>query len=341
MTLSTRHKLLALFTCVSALGLAGCGGTDTPAGASAGTPAPSPAPTPAPAPAASTTVAGAAVKGPVANATVTIKNASTGATLATGATSADGSYSISVPTGSGDVIIEITGGTYVDEATGVTTTLSTPMRNVVTANGGTVQGYVTPLTTLAYTYAFGTSTSGVTASAYAAKANSLATQFQVPNLNTLPVVSGSINTYGQVLRGLSQYLSTNNVTLQSFTTTAYTTQQWTAFTSLYNAAYKTSNPNGTLTFNFNGSGLEIGGSGAGGGSGTCGVKVSGNVVTSGITVPLNFNYCVTGIAAGSCDAGNSSLSQSLAGQGGLVGGVSLTYTYSSTCAAGATTIALK
>lgn len=58
---------------------------------------------------------GAAVKGPVANATVTIKNASTGATLATGATSPDGSYSISVPTASGDVIIEITGGSYVDE----------------------------------------------------------------------------------------------------------------------------------------------------------------------------------------------------------------------------------
>jgi hypothetical protein len=189
MTPSTRHKLLALFTCVSALGLSGCGGSDAPAG--------TPAPSPAPAPASSTTVTGAAVKGPVANATVTIKNASTGATLATGATSPDGSYSISVPTASGDVIIEITGGSYVDEATGVTTTLSTPLRNVVTANGGTVQGYVTPLTTLAYTYAFGTATTGVTASAYAAKASSLATQFQVPNLNTLPVVSGSINTYGR------------------------------------------------------------------------------------------------------------------------------------------------
>ena len=37
----------------------------------------------------------------------------------------------------------------------------------------------------------------------------------------------------------------------------------------------------------------------------------------GISVPLNLNFCVAGIAAGSCSAGNSSLSQALSGQGGL------------------------
>lgn len=339
MTPSSRHKLLVLFSCVTALGLSGCGGSD---GTATATPSPSPAPSPAPAPApvAATMVTGAAVKGPVANGTVTIKNATTGATLATGATSADGTYSISVPAASGDIIIEVTGGTYTDEATGASTALTTPLRNVVTANGGTVQGYVTPLTALAYTYAFGNVTSGVTASAYGAKATSLATQFQVPNLNTLPVVTGSINTYGQVLRGLSQYLQTNNVTLQTFTGTTYTAAQWTAFTSLYNAAYKTANPAGTLTFAFTGDGLTIGGTGVGGGSGSCGVAVSGSVTTSGFTVPISLNYCVTGLS-GSCDAGNSSLSQSLSGQSGLAGGVNLKYTYAPSCAAGAITIALK
>lgn len=338
MTLSSRHKLLVLFSCVTALGLSACGGSDAPAAA---TPSPSPAPSPAPAPAGATMVTGAAVKGPVNNATVTIKNATTGATLATGATSADGSYSLSVPATSGDVIIEITGGSYTDEATGAVTPLTSTLRNVVTANGGTVQGYVTPLTTLAYTYAFGNVTTGVTASAYGAKATSLATQFQVANLNTLPVVTGSTNTYGQVLRGLSQYLATNNVTLQTFTNSTYTTQQWAAFTSLYNAAYKTSNPTGTLTFAFTGDGLAIGGTGAGGGSGTCGVGVSGSVTAGGINVPLSLNFCVSGIAAGSCTSGNASLSQALSGQSGLAGAVNLNYTYSATCAAGATTITLQ
>ncbi|MBX3585641.1 MAG: hypothetical protein KF796_03270 [Ramlibacter sp.] len=340
MTSSSRQRLVVLFSCVAAMGLSACGGSSDSTVAATPTPSPSPSPSPSPAPAA-TVVSGAAVKGPVANATVTIKNATTGATLATGGTSADGTYSLSVPAASGDVIIEITGGSYVDEATGLTTSLTTPLRNVVTVNGGTVQGYVTPLTTLAYTYAFGNVTTGVTASAYGVKATSIAAQFQVPNLNTLPVVTGSTNTYGQVLRGLSQYLATNAITLQTFTSTTFTAQQWTSFTSLFNAAYKTSNPAGTLTFNFDGSGLAVGGTGAGGGSGTCGVAVSGTVAAGGISVPLNLNFCISGIAAGSCTSGNASLSQAIAGQGGIAGAANLQYTYSPTCAAGATTVTLQ
>ena len=335
MSPSQQKQLLALFSCATALGLTACGG------GSSGTSTATATPSPSPAPAAATTIAGSAVKGPVANATVTFKSGSTGATLATGTTDSNGAYSISVPVSSGDVIVEVTGGTYIDEATGASTTLSTPLRNVVTANGGTVQGFVTPLTTLAYTYAFGTATTGVTASAYAAKATSVARQFQVADLNALPVVSGSMNTYGQVLRGLSQYLANNSVTLTSFTTTAMSSAQWTSFTSLYNAAYQKANPGSNVTFNFTGTGLSVSGTGAGGGTGTCGVSVTGSISTQGITVPLNLNYCVTGIAAGSCSSGNSSLSQSLAGQSGLVGAANLQYTYSASCAAAAFTFELK
>ena len=36
------------------------------------------------------------------------------------------------------------------------------------------------------------------------------------------------------------------------------------------------------------------------------VNVQGTVTANGFTVPLNVNYCVTGIAAGSCTSGNSS-----------------------------------
>lgn len=58
-----------------------------------------------------------------------------------------------------------------------------------------------------------------------------------------------------------------------------------------------------------------------GGSGTCGVKIAGSVTTAGFTVPVSFDFCNTGLQAVSCDAGNSALNQSVAGQGGLGGAV--------------------
>lgn len=243
----------------------GGGGSDTPAAgapAPAPAPAPSPAPSPAPAPApiAATTIAGSAVKGPVANSTVTIKDAATGTVLGTAGTGADGAYSLSVPTASGDVIVEVTSGSYVDEASGANSALTTPLRSVVTANGGTVAGIVTPLTTLAYTYAFGAASAGVTASAFNTRAASLATQFQLTGVNlatTLPVTGGgSVNTYGQVLRGLSQYMLTNNVTLATFVTTQFTASQWAAFSAPFTSAYQVVNPGAAVSFNFTGTGVS-------------------------------------------------------------------------------------
>lgn len=254
-----RSALLASWAAVAGgmvlVACGGGGGDGTPTAA----PAPAPAPaTPAPAPVAGTTIAGAAVKGPVANSTVTIKDAATGAVLSTTGTDAAGAYSLSVSTTSGDLIVEVTNGSYADEATGANTALTTPLRSVVTANGGTVTGIVTPLTTLAYTYAFGTASSGVTASAFNTRAASLAAQFQLGGVNlatALPVVSDAVNPYGQVLRGLSQFMQSQNVTLQAFTTTTYSTAQWTAFSPLFSSAYTAANPGSAVTFMFNGVGL--------------------------------------------------------------------------------------
>lgn len=315
------------------MALAGCGGgggSDAPA-----------APPPAP---AATTVSGAVVKGPVSSATVTIKNAATGAVLATGATDANGVYSISVPVTSGDLIVEVTGGSYLDEATGTQKALAGALRSVVTATGGNVNGVVTPLTSLAYSYAFGSAASGVSAAAFNTRASSLATQFQLNGVNlaaTTPVVSGGVNAYGQVLRGLSQYLLSQNMTLPTFTSTTFTAAQWQAFGPTFTSAYRAANPGSTISFNFDGSGVSIGGTGAGGGSGTCGVNVTGTVAAGPVTVPLNINYCVSGIAGGSCGAGNASLSQLLSGQGGVAGAANLNYTYSATCAPGAFAITLQ
>ncbi|WP_295856961.1 hypothetical protein [uncultured Xylophilus sp.] len=318
--------------------------TPSPSPAPSPTPAPSPAPAPAPAPATGTTISGAAVKGPVAQASVTVRNAATGAVVGTTTTRADGTYSVAVAY-TGDAIVEVSGGTYVDEATGATTTLAAPMRAVVNAAGGDVTGVVTPLTTLAYTYAFGTAATGVNSSAFNTSLGAIGRQFQLTGVNlasTVPMVSGAqLNAYGQVLRGLSQYLKDSSTTLQTFTSQTYNTAQWQAFTGPFNNAYRAANPGSTVTFAFDGNGLAVGGTGAGGGTGTCGVNVQGTVSSAGFTVPLNIDYCITGIAAGSCSADNAAVSQSVAGQGGVMGAANLRYTYTAACAAGAFRITLQ
>ncbi len=217
------------------------------------------------------------------------------------------------------------------------------MRSVLTVGGGSVTGVVTPLTTLAYTYAFGNSNTA-TASGFNSMATNVANQFQLNGVNlatTVPVVSGTLNPYGRVLSGVSQYLQLNNVSLQSLLTSTYTTMQWTQFSSQFNAAYLAANPGNAITFNFDGNAFVIAGTGGGGGSGSCGVSAQGTVTANNVSVPVNLDFCVSGIAAGSCDSGNTSLNQTLNGQQGLAGAVSLNYSFSPSCAAGAFAIVLQ
>lgn len=235
----------------------------------------------------------------------------------------------------GDVVVEVSGGNYLDEATSVSTALSTPMRVVLSANGGSVTGVVTPLTTLAYTYAFGTSGTP-TSTAYNTVAANLATQLQMPGVNlatTVPVVTGTVNDYGRLLAGISTYLQLNNVSLQSLISTALDEAESAQFSVAFTTAYNTANPDRTLTFTFDGSTLNVSGTGVGGGSGACGVNVQGTLSVGGNSVPLDLDYCINGIEAGSCNNGNTSLSQALSGQQGLAGAANLTYTYSATCVA--------
>ena len=209
------------------------------------------------------------------------------------------------------------------------------MRVVINANGGSVTGVVTPLTTLAYTYAFGT-TGTPTSTAFNTVATNLATQLQIPGVNiatTVPVVTGTVNDYGRLLAGLSTYLQLNSVSLQSLISTALDEVESAQFSVAFTTAYNTANPDHTLTFTFDGSTLNVSGSGVGGGSGTCGVNVQGTLTMGGNNVPLNLNYCINGIAADSCTSGNSSLSQALSGQSGLAGAANLNYAYSPTCVA--------
>lgn len=290
---------------------------------------------------AASVVTGSIVKGNVSGATVTIKNAANGATLGTGTTDASGGYTVSI-TFTGDVIVEASGGTYTDEATNQSTQLSTPLRAVIAVAPGNSTAVVTPLTTMAYANAFSSASAAITAAAFNAQAANVAKLFKLNGslTSTMPTVSGAnINDYGRALAGLSKYLQANSANLASVTTAAFNTDQWAKFVSAYNSAYVAMFPN--ISFSLDGSAFNISGTGVGGGTGSCGIAVQGSVSANGLTVPVNFNYCINGIAAGSCTAGNASLSQALSGQSGLAGGVNLTYQYSSTCAPGAITINLK
>jgi hypothetical protein len=322
-----RSKTLAAVAATAlALILAACGG-----GSGTVTPA-----TPV-----TTTISGSAVKGPVSGATVTVKNAATGAVLGTTTTGPGGAYTLDVQF-TGDVIVEVSGGTYTDEATGASTALATPLRVVLNANGGNVTGIVTPLTTMAYTQAFQGGTA-VTTSAFDARAQSLASQFGLSGVNlatTLPQVTGTTNAYGDSLRALSRYMADNGKTLATVTNAVFANAgDLSTFNTLYNDALARSGSSMRVTFTANG--FNISGSGAGGGTGTCGVNVQGTITANGFTVPLDLNYCIAGIAAGSCTRGNASLSQALNSQQGVVGAANLAYTYAAACAAGAFTITLQ
>ena len=336
--LSSRRLIKPLLTALATAALAACGGGDDNTTLSA-----------APAAPISTTISGSAVKGPVSGATVTVKRPDGTACVTTPAavtTTPTGSYSLTTVC-TGDVLVEVTGGNYLDEASNTTTPLSTPLRVMVATNGGTVTGVATPLTTMAYSYAFRTpaAASTATAAAFNAQASRIATQFGLGSVNlatALPVVSGTPDAYGNALRAVSQYLRNNpQTTLATITNASFTTQaDFTAFSTAYNTAFRTIN--GTAAnVSFDGSAFNFTGTGVGGGSGTCGIKIAGSVTTAGFTVPVSFDFCYTGIQAGSCDAGNSALNQSVAGQGGLGGVANLTYTYSATCAPGATTVNLQ
>lgn len=216
----TRATGAAVSLCALAFAaaLSGCGGGDDTAGA-----LPMP---PVPAAPVSTTVSGAVVKGPVAGAQVcayTVVANVRGAALGSCTTSdATGLYSLAVPTDSGALWLEATGGSYVDEITRATLSLppGSPLVSLVTASGSTVTAMLTPLTTLALNAArSSTATSGtLNAAAYSSAVAQLMSSFNLPAgfdiTTTLPAFGATINAYGSALTAISQMVA-NGSTLAS------------------------------------------------------------------------------------------------------------------------------
>lgn len=105
----------------------------------------------------SSSVSGVASKGPIDSGTVKVyalnADGSTGSLLGTTTTGSDGSYSISLGSYTGNVLVEVTDGRYTDEATGTPNVPNPGLRAAVADISGTVSVAVTPLTEIAVQYA--------------------------------------------------------------------------------------------------------------------------------------------------------------------------------------------
>ena len=191
------RNVLALGLLIASLTLFGCGG-----GGTAGTTNP---------PGINGTISGMAVKGPVAGATVAafaVNNGAMGQQIGTAQTDGQGNFTMAVGEYSGPVMLQMTGGTYTDEASGETM----PMQagDVMTAvipsisAGETVGGMqITPLTSMAQTMAQAMG-GGLTPDNISAANTSVGHYFMVGDiLQTTPMnplVTGAGNSSDQEMR---------------------------------------------------------------------------------------------------------------------------------------------
>lgn len=179
------------------------------------------------------TMMGTAVKGPVGGGTVVAYASSDGmmgAQLGSALTDASGSFSVPVGTYAGPVMLQLAGGTYMDEATGSTMPMlaGDVMLACVPsiATGDTTSGVqVTPLTSMACARAR-SMTGGMTAAQMTAANTALGTYFSVSDvLHTMPMdptVAGSASgatqdakNYGMAIAAMSEYAMTVGMTTSS------------------------------------------------------------------------------------------------------------------------------
>lgn len=156
-------------------------------------------------------ITGVASKGPISGGTVVVyalaADGTKGDLLGSATTGTDGSYSIDIGTYTGNVIVEVTGGTYKDEATGNTVPNTEKLRAALTNVSTSVSVAVTPLTEMAVSLAGTLTTSQIESM------NSLVSaMIGVDIIGTMPVdVTGDVSaatvdqiTYGLMLATISQ-----------------------------------------------------------------------------------------------------------------------------------------
>lgn len=209
--------LALLLLALAAMALTGCGGgggtTSTTSGG--GTPG------------SNTILSGSAFKGPIVNGTASvygITNGQKGSLLTTASTGANGSFTANLGTYSGPVMVEVTGGSYTDEATGKTVQMgSMVLRTALDNASGNVTVAVTPLTEAAVQYMNGTLTTNMITLAN----TTVGTKFgmadiarTIPHNVSTPAVIGqdSQTYYGFMLAAMSQMASTDNISIPSIIT---------------------------------------------------------------------------------------------------------------------------
>ncbi|MHB8845823.1 MAG: hypothetical protein ACYC7L_13870 [Nitrospirota bacterium] len=205
--------------------LSGCGGGGTTPGATGGT-------------GANGMIGGTVVKGPVSGGTVTafsVANGTMSAQLASGTTDSRGNFTLAIGAYTGPVMLQVSGGAYIDEATGVAMGMSPGdvMTTVIPAvmSGETITGIqMTPLTSMAQAMA-NNMAGGMSSTNIIAANSSLGVYFMVNDiLHTQPVnplVTGASNTatqdmknYGMTIAAMSQSAKDLGMTSSSSMVTA-------------------------------------------------------------------------------------------------------------------------
>lgn len=181
---------------------------------------------------------GTATKGPVGNAMVAayaIGNGQMGSQIGTATTDANGNFTVAMGGYAGPVMLQVGGGTYLDEATGTVMTMAPG--DVMTAvmpgfaAGATVGGIqVTPVTAMAQARAqamAGGMTDANIAAANAAMGNyfSVGDILHTPPMNPLMTGAGNgagqdARNYGMALAGMSQYAQSQGLGSSSAMVTA-------------------------------------------------------------------------------------------------------------------------
>ena len=192
----------------------------------------------------SASIAGSAIDGPMNASTVTayaINNGARGAMLGSTATDASGHFTVSLGGYAGSVMLQVSGGSYIDEATGSSMSMSgsTVMTAMIAAvgSGQALTGIqITPLTSMAQAYAKGMA-GGMTDANIGSANAALGTYFGVALngagdiLHTAPIdptaggsgsgASQSAIDYGMVLAALSQYAHAQGMPSSSSMITAF------------------------------------------------------------------------------------------------------------------------
>jgi len=186
-------------------------------------------------------ISGTVTKGPLSNATVTayaINNGQRGTQIATATTAANGSFTMTMGSYAGPVMLQVSGGSYTDEANGTPMTMApgdvmtAVMPNI--AAGAAISGIqVTPVTAMAQSMAQHM-TGGMTDANITAANTAMGNYFLVTTgiLTTQPInplipgsgtavgITQDMKNYGLTIAAMSQSAKTLNMTASSAFVTA-------------------------------------------------------------------------------------------------------------------------